>query len=909
MEINTKKEVKGYVLSELQPQVLKEFAPFCRKVAADSAVLLKNENNVLPLKNNQKVSVFGRIQFDYYKSGTGSGGAVNVDYVTNIIDSLAQSDVVTVNDELKDIYKNWVSENPFYKGVGWASEPWSQNEMPLSAQACKDAAANSDVALVIIGRTAGEDQDNKNEAGSYLLSDLEHQMLKNVSEAFEKVCVVLNVGNIIDMGFMDLYKIDSVIYVWHGGMEGGVAAVDVLTGKVNPSGKLSGTIAFDIKDYPANDNFGDKVENLYVEDIYVGYRYFETFCPEKVRYPFGFGLSYTTFDIEAISVKNENSQYIIEAKVTNTGSVSGKEAVQIYFSAPQGKLGKPKLQLAAFKKTKLINPGESEVITITFPFYTMSSFDDSGVTGNLNCYVMEAGVYEIYLGNSVRNIQKIDAYSVSNDVVIEKLEEALAPVKNYNRIKPIQKGSSFEVGYENVPTRQIDLNQRVIDRRPNDIEITGDKGFKLIDVVDNKCTMEQFVAQLSVDDLICIVKGEGMNSNKVTAGSAGAIGGVTDSLLDFGIPVLCVTDGPSGIRLDSGQKATSMPNGTALACTFDEDLIEELHIFEGIELRGYSIDALLGPGINIHRHPLNGRNFEYFSEDPILTGKMAAAAARGLEKVGPTATIKHFAANNQEVGRSTADSVISQRALREIYLKGFEISVKEGKARAIMTSYNPLNGFWCAGNYDLNTTILRNEWGYQGFVMSDWWAKMNVEGEEAFKTNLKQMVRAQNDIWMVAKNVKELPDNIKEGIDEGYLTVGELQRCATNLLEYIIKSPNFEKFVLGGCVRPNFESIDDIVLSPVMTINDVKNGNEYDFKIDWENIFAFELNYIIDADVLAQFKCNAFINGQHKASFTLSGTEGNSEQTKFFVELPAGNHKIQIQAEDRLVIKELILKV
>ena len=239
------------------------------------------------------------------------------------------------------------------------------------------------------------------------------------------------------------------------------------------------------------------------------------------------------------------------------------------------------------------------------------------------------------------------------------------------------------------------------------------------------------------NDLAAIVCGEGMNSPKVTIGTGGAFGGVTDSLLDLGIPVCCVTDGPSGIRIGGDLKSTSLPNGYVFASSFDDDLTEQIFELEGIELFAYNIDALLGPGMNIHRHPLCGRNFEYFSEDPLLSGKIAAAQSRGITKSGCTTTIKHFSCNNQEFKRSYCNAVVSERALREIYLKGYEIAVKEGNATAIMTSYNPINGYWSASNYDLTTTVLRDEWGYKGFVMTDWWARCNCKGEEGTKENLK----------------------------------------------------------------------------------------------------------------------------------------------------------------------------
>ncbi len=909
MKIDTTKTVKGYNLYELKEEPIKEFPSVCRKVSAEGAVLLKNEGDVLPFKKGEKISVFGRTQFDYNKSGTGSGGMVNVLYVTNVIDPLLNCNEIEVNKDLVDTYKEWLKDNPFDVGQGWGAEPWCQKEMPITEELAKDCAVKSDKALVVIGRTAGEDRDNFNGAGSYQLNDEEKQMISNVCKAFDKVCVILNVGNIIDMSFVEEYGVESVMYVWHGGMEGGNAVADLVTGKVTPSGKLSDTIAKDINDYPSNDNFGDKYEALYVEDIYVGYRYFETFCPEKVAYPFGFGLSYTTFDIKFESAKLKHSVYTITATVTNTGKMPGKEVVQCYYSAPQGKLGKPKFELLAYKKTSTLQPNESETIELKFNVEQMASFDDSGATGHKNAWLLEMGDYDIYLGNSVRNLEKVETYvAFENFVITFKPVEALAPEKDFQRIKPVLNDGKLTVEYEKVPTCEIDLEKRVVENRMPEIAYTGDKGYKLVDVADGKCTMNEFVAQLSDFDMRCMVKGEGMNSHKVTAGTGGAFGGVTDSLLDFGIPVACVSDGPSGLRLDSGNKCTAMPIGTALACTFNDELIEELHIYEGLELRAYKVDALLGPGMNIHRHPLNGRNFEYFSEDPVVSGKMAAAICRGIAKAGPSATIKHFACNSQEIGRSSANSVVSQRALREIYLKGFEIAVKEGGASAIMTAYNPVNGYWSAGNFDLNTTILRNEWKYNGFVMTDWWAKMNCKGEEAFNTNTKQMVRAQNDVFMVCKCSETQPDNIEEGLESGYISRSDLQRCCINLLNYILKSPCFENYVLGGCKKPEFASIDDSQLKDLYCFKNVENGKEYNVTINEPGDYVFVYDLHINADELAQWWCSVTFNDKKVDEMSMCGTNGASVQIKQPVKLESGNFTMVVGADEKFVIEKLAIK-
>ena len=768
---------------------LKEYARLAREVAAESCVLLKNDNNTLPLKKGDKVAVFGRSAFNYYKSGLGSGGLVNTKYVVSILDALRNEKDIVLDEDLLEIYSEWIKENPYDEGHGWGTVPWSQKEMKVEDYILRVAKEN-DIALVMIGRTAGEDQDSKNEAGSYLLTDVEKDMIKKVSKSFRRTVVVLNVGNIIDMKWVDEYNPSAVLYAWQGGQEGGNGVIDVLTGRVNPCGKLTDTIAKNIEDYPSTKNFGDPERNYYEEDIYVGYRYFESFAKEKVMYPFGYGLSYTSFDIKGKLVESIHEEIVVEANVTNNGNMSGKEVVQVYIEAPQGKLGKPVRALVGFKKTGIIKPGECEKLIINIPKSYIASYDDSGVTGYKSCYILEEGLYKIYIGSDVRNAEESGQYD-EKFTIVESLEEACAPIVEFKRIKPIlDENNKFNIENEEVPMRRINPKERMFKNRDEEIIYTGDRGYKLADVFENKVKLDDFVAQLSYNDLICMFRGEGMCSPKVTPGTAAAFGGITESLRNFGIPVACCADGPSGIRMDCGTNAFSLPNGTALGCTFNVDLVKKLYKMTGIELCRNKIDSLLGPGMNIHRNPLNGRNFEYVSEDPILTGKIGAAQVIGIQEAGSTATIKHVCANNQEASRRFVDSIVSERALREIYLKGFEIAVKEGKARSVMTTYNPVNGIWTAGSYDLCTTILRKEWGFDGIVMTDWWAEANTEGEKSTRENKAPMVLAQNDLYMCVSNSLENPenDNVKERFEAGEVTRSDLQRNAKNILKFIMKS-------------------------------------------------------------------------------------------------------------------------
>lgn len=855
----------------------KPYAPLAihsRKLAAEGCVLLKNENNVLPIKPENTVSFFGRTQIDYIKSGTGSGGLVHTEYVVNILVGAFNNPKINVNTELVDIYKSWIKENPFDEGNGWASEPWFQKEYVLDESIVKSAREKSDVAIIVIGRTAGEDRDNAPEKGSWYLTDEEEQLLDVVSKHFENTVVLLNVGNIIDMKWVEKYNIKAVIYVWQGGQEGGNAIADVLSGDVNPSGRLSDTIAKDISDYPSSKNFGNKDFNLYQEDIYVGYRYFETFAPDKVLHPFGFGLSYTEFKINPYSITKNKETISAAVIVKNVGSVSGREVVQVYAEAPQGKLGKEKRSLCAFAKTAVIAPDKSDGILLEIDIADLASYDDSGITGHKSCYVLEAGEYSIYIGNNVRDAKKVFSFTVDELTVTKQLTEALAPERDFDVLYPTY---DFKPAYRSVSGRTVDYDKRIADNLPKTIEYTGDKGIKLIDVKNGKNTMEEFISQLSDADLRCLVTGEGMSSPKARPGNTGVFGGVTQELAKFGIPVVCLADGPSGVRMDNGDTATSMPNGTLIACSWDAEATEKLYEYASVELCSHNIDSLLGPGINIHRSPLNGRNFEYFSEDPYLTGKIGSALVKGMNIHGNSATVKHFAANSQELCRKDVVSVISERALREIYLKPFEMCVKEGNVKTIMTSYNPINEHWTAVNYELNTVILREEWGYTGMVMTDWWPKLSKE--ESDKQNLRDMVIAQNDVFMLSSDALTFNSNIAESLENGTLTRGQLQRNAKNILNYIMGTHTFERFIEnGGKLETSLkDKLDE--LESVFEYKKPKNGQAIaiDYKNTGKHLLCIE--YAANAPSISQFVITAKINDNINASVTISGTNDKKEST------------------------------
>lgn len=803
------------------------YEQLARRVAADGMVLLRNENRALPLEEGTKVALFGRMQNHYYRSGTGSGGMVNAPINVTIAEAFEQEKNITTDAELRAEYEAWEKENPYQLNKGWGAEHWSQEEMPLTKELAENYAAINDAAVVIIARTAGEDRDNSGEEGSFALRSSEEQMLETVCAAFSRVIVILNIGNVIDMKFIEKYKPQAVLLGWQGGMMGAYATLDVLTGRVNPSGCLADSVALEVTDYPSDKDFGDLQRDIYREDIYVGYRYFETFAKERVLYPFGFGLSYTEFDIKNDAVIYDGKKAVVKATVANSGDMAGAKVVQVYVEAPQGKLGKPARVLAGFKKTSVLAVGASETVEIEIDNKAMASFDDIGVI--CSGFVMEQGEYKLYVGANVRDAKEAGAFVLNEDVIVERLASAMKPAVAYERMKPMLVGeqkniacnpdeekmqengcakrstaicadsgmNQYEIVWEKTPLR----TGETVKKAAKEIPYAPGKVRNFSEVARGTATMEEFLAGVPNADLCSIARGEGMRSEKVTPGTASAFGGVNGHLKELGVPCGCCDDGPSGMRLDCGQKALSLPNGTMIACTFDPQLVEELYTMTGIEMRKNKVDVLLGPGMNIHRHPYNGRNFEYFSEDPLLTGKMAAAQIRALHSVGVDGTLKHFCGNNQETRRHSLDSVVSERALREIYLKGFEIAVKESDAHFVMTTYGRVNGMWTSNEYELTQVILREQWGFDGMVMTDWWAAINDTGREdaagipGNKTNFTRMVKARNDVYMCCPNsaTNDHGDNLEENLANGTLTRAELAECAGHVLSTLLRLPTMER--------------------------------------------------------------------------------------------------------------------
>lgn len=615
-------------------------------------------------------------------------------------------------------------------------------------------------------------------------------MIDTVKASFKNVIVILNVGGMVDTSWFAYDdQIQSALLALQGGIEGGLAAAELLVGDGNPSGKTVDTFAKSLDDYPSTYNFHESRDYVnYTDDIYVGYRYFETIpgAAEKVVYPFGYGLSYTTFDVETVSAGVVNSNCTSEAnklyakvRVTNTGKFSGKEVVQVYIAKPQGKLGKPAKELAAFEKTRELQPGESQLMILTWEINDMASYDDLGKVKK-SAYVLEAGSYDIYVGTSVRDVTKADySYILNHDVITEQLSAKLVPTSLPKRMladgsyealtqsEPVDTDYSAIGNIDPSLTEGVAPGQRAIPYFRFADGMAKNGSHDIMDVVEGRITLDEFVSELSIDDLIHLLGGQ------PNTGVANTFG--IGNMPEYGIPSVMTADGPAGVRIapEVGICTTAFPCSTLLACTWNPDVLEAVGRAGGEELKENNLALWLTPAICIHRSPLCGRNFEYYSEDPFVTGKLAGAMVRGIQSNNVGATLKHFALNNKETNRKNSDSRVSERAAREIYLKAFEMIVKDENPWAIMSSYNMINGYRASESEDLLTGILRDEWGYEGMVTSDWWTC----GEHYKET------KAGNDLKMG----NGYPDRVKKAYDKGAISRSEMETSVKRILRLILK--------------------------------------------------------------------------------------------------------------------------
>lgn len=790
-------------------------AELSRHAATQGMVLLENNDSVLPVKPG-KVALFGPGAEKPIKGGTGSGD-VNQRYVVSVTEGLKNAGFTITSQSFLD---RWTKA--YEKGKEEASGGDSISNLMdgdyvhpdelIKAQELVDA-KEADTAIYVLSRRSGEGGDRKNEAGDYQLSETEKENLEVIGKNFKKVIVVINAGGVVDTSFMDEIKgLDSLVLMSNAGMESGNALADILTGKVTPSGKLADTWAKEYSDYPSSETFSlndeDDKHEVYDDDIFVGYRYFDSFNVDP-EYEFGYGMSYTDFDIDVNSVKADADTVDVNVTVTNTGKkYSGKEVVQVYFSAPEGDLDKPYQELAAYAKTDELAPGAKQTLTISYNTTEMSSYDTEKAA-----YVMEDGDYIVRVGNSSRNTKASAVISLDEDVITEQLSNQMTPEEEINAISnkgvdsyeseteaaDLEKAEKIELKASSIKTENnaSEFDDETVTTYTTDeeyeandslayeekVEVVAEKELKLQDVIDGKGTMEEFVAQMSVEELATLCEGIGFanffGSPEPIVGAQsdtvdGAAGETVSDFVDkYGIPAIVLADGPAGIRINQEytsypskedaekgengvtmyQFCTAWPIGTLLAQTWDNDLIRQVGDAVGGEMAEMGVTTWLAPGMNIHRNPLCGRNFEYYSEDPYLTGMIATSETLGVQaNPGVGVTLKHFAANNQEESRNTSNSVISERAFREIYLKGFEIAVKSSQPMAIMSSYNLINGTYAMNDYDLLEDITRGEWGYEGTVMTDWFSR----GSDDLG------MHAGNDLIMPGGNAEQIVGGIKD---------------------------------------------------------------------------------------------------------------------------------------------------
>lgn len=799
----------------------------CCTMAEEGVVLLKNDG-VLPIKADDEIAVFGRTQINWFCVGYGSGGDVKAPYKTSFATALKNQNEIKINGDVMSVYEDWCAKHVPDEGF-WGHWPYSFKEMPVTLDFVRKARESSNVAFVVIGRSAGEDREQKLKDGSFYLTKDELQLIDKVTAVFEKTVLVLDVGNVIDFEEIDEFgdRISAIVLAWQGGMESGRALCNVLSGKVNPSGRLTDTIAVDYDLYPSQE-FGFKDYNVYREDVFVGYRYFETFAKEEVLYPFGFGLSYTSFDVSASVEKKENGVKV-RVKVKNIGERTGKTVAQVYVKKADGMLPKPARELVAYFKTDELESGEEQQRVFDISEYELSSYDEEGATGYKACWVLEYGDYEFFVGENVRDSTSVGSVRFDKKITSE-CHTACSPQKDLSVLSRYDSANSLcadlsqfsgketfaefkqkmdgltddeverfmhnleytleNYGWKNcvVKAQSGYLKERIEQNMPTEIAQNKDLKVPFCDVKDGVATIDEFISTLSDEELETLCHGDlRMNSPLGAKGNAGAFGGISESLRAKGVPSAITTDGPSGIRLC--QKASLLPCGTCIASSWNEKLAEELYSCVSSEMVEKGSDVLLAPGMNIHRNPLCGRNFEYYSEDPYLTGKTASAVVRGIQKEGVASCVKHFACNNQERYRYINDSRLSERALREIYLKGFEIAVKEGDPLAVMTSYNKINGVYSYHNYDLVTTILRREWGYENVVMTDWWTKKAKNPLFKGVDDNAYRVRAGVDVLMPGgSRVRGKYDgSTLKSLNNGGLKRSELQRTARHVLSFLLK--------------------------------------------------------------------------------------------------------------------------
>lgn len=842
---------RGYVgnTSTEMSQREKDNAILAREAAAEGFVLLKNEAQTLPLKPGTKIGLYGAGAVRTIKGGTGSGD-VNNRYNVNIYDGLKNAGFEITSGAWLDGYdscyiqarENWKAEifrklNAECDGNFFEAYSTTPFSMPAGA-AVEEAAAKADgadVGIYVLARIAGENADRRDEPGDYYITEEERAQIAALCVAYEKVILVVNTGGLIDLAFTDVFpNITAILQYVQAGQEGGNALADVISGKVTPSGKMTDTWALDYMDYPNAAYFshksGDVYREEYREGIYVGYRYFDTF-DVPVRYSFGYGLSYTEFDIKVTGISKQTSAQgrrtlLVCVDVTNSGAVyAGKEVVQVYVSCPQGTLPKEYRRLAAFEKTKLLAPRETQSLTLTIDLYQLASYSEEQAA-----WLLEAGTYGIWTGNALSTAALCGTFVLDEDKILVQCEH-ICPLKE--KLEELQPDKAKLEEKQNI-WMQIASEKQLPQLQISAKELLTETVVyeELQDHYPGKAG--EIVDQLSTEELIALATGDPAKDQGASAlGSAGqTVPGAAAETVNaaekdpYNVASIVLADGPAGLRLrstyqvredgsiDGGdfldgfengyfaepkeptgtvyhQYCTAIPVGTLLAQSWNPELMHTLGRMIAGEMNEFEVTLWLAPGMSLHRNPLCGRNFEYYSEDPLLAGRMAAAMTQGVQSVpGCGTTIKHYACNNQEDNRMGSDSILSERTLREIYLKGFEIAIRDAQPMAMMTSYNLINGVHAANNYDICTKAARDEWGFAGAIMTDWTTTTDSTAGECTAAGC---MKAGNDMVMPG----DLRDHasIRQALEDGSLDIRELKRCVYHTVKIILQSNQYEDAV------------------------------------------------------------------------------------------------------------------
>lgn len=843
---------------EIEPRELTHMA-LSRELAVECMVLLENDG-VLPIRGDEKIALYGNGARATIKGGTGSGdvntrsnvnieqGFLNAGYRISSTGWLDRQENRVI--KAKQEYLAWIAKRAAEKGMpdfaAMFDDPYKE---PAPEQITREdiQQSDTDLAVYVVSRNSGEGADRFCVEGDYLLYPEEKENIETIAKAYERTIVVLNIGGVMDLSELKAIEgVNAILLMTQLGNIGGDALLDVLSGKVSPSGKTTDTWAKNYMDYPSSAKFSHNAsvhDEMYEDGIYVGYRYFDSF-EVKPEYCFGYGLSYTTFEMTDLSAVAIEDKVKVSVKVTNTGaSYAGKEVVQVYYSAPKGRLDKPYQELAAFKKTSLLEPGASETIEIMYDVRDMASYSEMDAA-----WILEKGDYIIRVGNSAANTTVAGVLSLNEerktqtgknlfplDVALEEIRPDAEQLAGKKQAPVSEDTNRSEVDASLIETKHMIYQEERAEYRTDRTEMIA-----MQDVLEGRSTVEELVAQLTVEEMatLCVgtLRSEGGNivgnASYLVPGAAGDTSSICQE--SRGIRNMILADGPAGLRLqphfkttkdgvllpggeimgdaitpfdpninedevdDYYQYCTAIPIGWALAQSWNTELVEKAGDMVGEEMEQFHVDLWLAPAMNIHRNPLCGRNFEYYSEDPLISGKIAAAMTKGVQKhKGKGTTIKHFAVNNQEDNRYFVNAHVSERALREIYLKGFEIAVKESQPLSIMTSYNLLNGIHTANHHGLIQGMARDEWGFEGTVMTDWFTSQDMpmltgKFDPIYPISASTgCIYAGNDIQMPGceKNVEDIVEAVKTGKElDGYkITKADLQYNAANIIRVIAK--------------------------------------------------------------------------------------------------------------------------